>query len=321
MTDLAVRRTVVYADLVELDPAPGIALLEEAGFEVRVLDTTDPDQIVAGAADASALLISYAPVTAQMMARLPALRLVATQSAGTDTVDAAHCAEHGIALRNVPAAAVEEVASHALAMSLALLRGLPYLDRAVLAGQWDGTTERLQRPSELTVGVIGLGRIGARYAEMIRPLVGTVVGHDPGCPAPTGVTRTSLADLLSMSDLISLHLPSTEQTRGLLDASRLASTRRGALLVNVSRGDLVVTEALLEALDSGQLGGAALDVLPDEPPATGDRLVHHPRTLVTPHAAYLSAASARDYVLQQAQAVIDHFIALDSPAAAAPACP
>ncbi|WP_204164519.1 C-terminal binding protein [Nocardioides daejeonensis] len=299
------RPIAVYADIVDLDPTPGVRRLEEAGFDVRILDTADPAAIVAGARDAQALLVGYAPVTAQMLAELPELRVVATQSVGVDTVDLEACRTRGVAVRNVPGAATEEVAAHALAMSLALVRGLPFLGRAVAGGVWDGTDERLLRPSELTIGVLGLGRIGAAYARMIRPLVARVVGYDPLAAAPVGVEQGTLDEVLAASDLISLHLPSTEQTRGMFDAERLAQLRPGALLVNVSRGDLVVSEALIGALDDGRVGAAALDVLGQEPPAADDPLVAHPRTLVTPHVAYLSAASARDYVLHQAEAVVD----------------
>ncbi len=301
------RPVAVYADIVDLDPAAGVRRLQQAGFDVRVLESADPAVIVNGARDAQALLIGYAPVTEAMLAEMPDLRVVAAQSAGLDTVDLVACRARGVAVRNVPGAATEEVAAHALAMSLALMRGLPFLDREVVGGRWDGSGHRLLRPSELTVGVLGLGRIGASYARMVAPLVDRVVGYDPVAEAAGGVDQLSLEGVLATSDLISLHLPSTDATRGMFDSALLARMRPGALLVNVSRGDLVVPEALLAALDDGRIGGAALDVLPQEPPSRGDALVAHPRTLVTPHVAYLSAASARDYVVQQAQAVLDHF--------------
>lgn len=313
-TTMSRRPVAVYADIVDLDPTPGVRRLEQAGFDVRILDTADPAAIIAGARDAQALLIGYAPVTEPMLAELPELQVVATQSVGIDTVDLAACRTRGVAVRNVPGAATEEVAAHALAMSLALMRGLPFLDRDVSDGRWDGVGERLLRPSELTVGVLGLGRIGTTYAHMIRPLVARVVGYDPAAPAPDGVEKVDLDEVLAASDLVSLHLPSTDETRGMFDADLLAQLRPGVLLVNVSRGDLLVQEALLDALDSGQVGAAALDVLTLEPPKSGDALVAHPRTLVTPHVAYLSAASARDYVLHQADAVVEYFGQARTPA-------
>ena len=255
------------------------------------------------AAGAVALLIGYARVDKAMIDALPELRLVATQSVGFDMVDVEASAARGIWVTNVPSAATEEVASHALAMTLSLLRGLPLLDRDVRDGVWDGTRHRLRRLSEVTVGVVGLGRIGRRYAAQIAPLVRRVVGHDP-IATEADVELLELDRLLRVSDVVSLHLPLTADTHHLLDERRLALLPDGAALINVSRGALVDPEALLRHLDSGHLCGAALDVLVQEPPTDDDPLVHHPRTLLSPHAAYLSAASARDYVVHQAANVV-----------------
>jgi D-3-phosphoglycerate dehydrogenase len=295
----------VYTDVVDTDPGPGAALLERAGFTVRFARSPAPDDIAAAAADADALLLGYARVDRPLLDALPGVGLVATQSAGYDMVDLDACRERGVWVANVPGAATEEVASHALAMTLALLRGLPRLDRDVRAGVWDGTRHDLRRLSDVTVGVVGLGRIGRRYAGFVRPLAGRVVGHDPAAAPPDGVEPLDLDALLACSDVVSLHLPLTEGTRGLLDARRLGLMLEGASLVNVSRAGLVDHGALLRCLDGGRLSGAALDVLPREPPEPDDPLVRHPRVLVTPHAAYLSAASTRDYVLEQARNVVE----------------
>ncbi|RLV57419.1 C-terminal binding protein [Aeromicrobium phragmitis] len=301
------RPVAAYTDIVDLDPAPGVALLEQSGFEVRILDDGSPADIIAQAADAQALLIGYAPVTAQVIEALPRLRVVATQSAGVDTVDVAACAAHGVEVMNVPGAATEEVASHALAMTLSLLRGLPMLDREVRAGRWDGSRERLHRLSEVTVGVLGLGRIGRAYASAVRPLVDRVVAYDPLASPPPGVEAMSLDEVVAAATVLSLHLPLTEKTRHLLDRDRLGAMPAGSFVVNVARGALIDSEALREALDSGHITAAALDVLEHEPPRPNDPLVAHPRTVVTPHAAYLSPASARDYVVLQARNVVTFF--------------
>lgn len=297
------RPVAVYTDVIDTDPQPGIELLEAAGFEVRVANSADPDVIATMARDAQALLIGYSPVDGALLDRLAQLRIVATQSVGFDMVDAQGAAQRGIWVSNVPAAATEEVATHAFAMALSLMRGLPFLDRDVQAGRWDGTGERLMRLSGATVGVVGLGRIGARFANLIRPAVGTVLGFDPFLDAPDGVAAVGLEELFSRSDLVSLHVPLTAGTEGLVGTATLALMRRGSFLVNVSRGGLIDHNALADALDRGHLGGAALDVLAVEPPAAGDRMRGHPRVLLSPHAAYLSEQSATDYVLQQAHNV------------------
>ncbi|ANH38250.1 Glycerate dehydrogenase [Nocardioides dokdonensis FR1436] len=298
------RPVAVYTDVTELDPAPGVALLEQAGFEVRVLDESDPDRVAALAADASVLLIGYSVVDAALLDRLPQLRLVCTQSAGVDTVDLAAAAARGVQVAHVPDGATDDVAGHALAMALALVRGLPFLDRQVREGQWDGTSEPLRRLSSVRLGVVGMGRIGRRLATMALPLFGEVVGHDP-VPGtqhwPDGVRSASFDDLLAEVDVLSLHLPLTDGTRSLLGAPQLARMRPDALLVNVSRGGLVDHDALLAALDDGRLAGAALDVLPVEPPPADSVVLRHPRVLLTPHAAYLSPDSAAAYVRTQAE--------------------
>ena len=297
----------VYTDVVDVDPAPGAALLEQAGFAVRVLATADPERIAREAAGAVALLIGYTRVDDGLLAALPRLRIVATQSVGVDMVDLDAAGARGIWVANVPAAATEEVAVHAFAMGLSLLRGLPFLDRAVRDGRWDGAQEPLRRPSGATLGILGLGRIGRRVGLLGQGVYGRIAGHDPMVGReswPAGVERVERDALLAAADVLSLHLPLTPETHHGIDAAALAGMRRGAFLVNVSRGALVEPRALLAALDGGGLGGAALDVLEVEPPAPDDPLLRHPRTLVTPHAAYYSGDAARAYVMEQARNVV-----------------
>lgn len=298
------RPVAVYTDVEEIDPQPGIDLLEAAGFEVRVAGSTDADVVAGLAADADALLIGYSQVDRELLERLPDVRIVAAQSVGVDTVDIEAATDRGVWVANVPAAATEEVATHAFAMVLSLLRGLPFLDRGVRGGRWDGTGEPLRRLSDVTVGVVGLGRIGSRLAGLLDPVVGRVVGFDPFLDEADGRELLELDELLAVSDAVSLHLPLTADTALLLGRTRLGRMPRGAFVVNVSRGGLIDHDALLDLVDSGHLAGAALDVLPQEPPEPGSRVVGHPRVLITPHAAYLSDRTARDYVLQQAENVV-----------------
>src|SRR5690606_383714 len=140
---------------------------EQAGVTAGVIGSADPDVIVREAKEASALLLGYSPVTESMLDALPQLRVVATQSVGTDIVDLEACRRRGIWVTNVVGVATEEVASHALALALGLVRGVPALDRQVRDGVWDGTTLPLRRLSQLTVGVVGLGRIGSAFAAMV----------------------------------------------------------------------------------------------------------------------------------------------------------
>jgi len=292
----------VYTDVVDTDPAAGVAVLEAAGIATKVVGSADPEVIAREAAGAQALLLGYSEVTAELLDALPGLRVVATQSVGTDMVDVEACRHRGIWVTNVAGVASEEVASHALALMLDLVRGVTVLDRDVRRGGWDGTQVSLRRLSELTVGVVGLGRIGATFASMVAPLVGSVVGHDPAGEV-AGVENCTLDDVFARADVLSLHLPATRETRGLVDERRLCLMRPGAILVNVSRGSLLDEQAVLAALESGRLAGVGLDVLVDEPPRPGNPLATHPRAVVTPHAAYLSESTVHAYVQVQAENV------------------
>ncbi|MQY31783.1 NAD(P)-dependent oxidoreductase [Nocardia aurantia] len=293
----------VYTDIDDLDPAPGVELLEDNGFRVRVLATRDPSEIAAAAAEATALLAGYAPVDAALLDRLPRLRIVSLLSRGSDTVDVAAATARGVWVAAVGDVAVEEVATHAWALTLALVRRLDYFALSARRDWLARPAPGPRRLSELTLGLIGLGRTGSRVAALAAGSVHRILGYGRG-PTPPGVDAAPLAEVVARSDLLSLHLPLTAETAGLLDANLLATARPGAYLVNVSRGGLVDAEALAAALDSDRLAGAALDVLDVEPPPAGDRLAGHPKVLLTPHVAYLSDAAARDYVLTQARNVV-----------------
>ncbi|MGY0489044.1 C-terminal binding protein [Streptomyces sp. WG-D5] len=300
------RPVVVITDTEELDPAPGVRLLADAGWEVRIAGSRDPRAIAAVAHDADALIVGYARVDADLLDRLPAVRMLATMSAGYDMVDVAEAERRGLWVANLPGAATEDVAVHALAQTLALARRLPQADAVVRSGGWSTDLGEVpRRTSELTLGLVGMGRIARTFARIAAPLFGRIAAYDPRATNwPDGVERLDLDTLVEQADVLSLHVPSTPQTQGMVDAGLLSRMRPGSLLVNVSRGDLVNPEALLGALDAGRLAGAALDVFPVEPPAADDRLRTHPRLLLSPHSAFLSDASQRAYVTEPARNVI-----------------
>jgi phosphoglycerate dehydrogenase-like enzyme len=248
--------------------------------------------VIEAAAGCSALLVQYAPVTERVLAALPQVGLVSRFGAGYDTVDPEACARHGVWLANSPDYGVGEVATHALAMALALLRHLPFYDRDVKAGNWHYLSPgRIRRASGLTVGILGLGRIGKRFAHLARNTFGRVIACDPYLidgDFPAYVERATLAQLFETADLISLHVPLTAETRGMVDGALLGRLKPGAILVNTARGAVVDIDSLLAALDSGRVAAAGLDVLPAEPLAPTHPLALHPRVLLTPHAAFYS---------------------------------
>ncbi|WP_431219496.1 C-terminal binding protein [Leifsonia xyli] len=311
MADHSARPVAVYTDVDDTDPAPGIALLQAHGFEVRVLGTRDPAAIIAGAQDAEALLPGYATITREVIEALPRLKVVALMSMGFDYVDVDAATEHGVWVTNVPGAATEEVATHALALLLASLRQLPFYTASATADRWN---ERAVVPpprlSELTLGVVGLGRIGRAFARVAGPLFGRVLGYDPMLPETAdiaadltalGIHRTTLDEVRRGSDALSLHVPLTAETERMVDAPFLDGMPHGATLLNVSRGGLIDNAALVAALDSGRLAGAALDVLDEEPPHPGHPLLGRPDIVLTPHIAYFSRRTEIEYVRIQAQ--------------------
>ena len=203
----------------------------------------------------------------------------------------------------MPDATTEEVATTSLAMALGLVRHVPFLDRHARDGGWDCfATGPRRRPSSLTLGIVGMGRTGRALARLATPLFARVVGTDPA-PAgawPHGVERLLLDDLLRSADVVALHAPAVPGAPPLLDAAALARLPQGAFVVNCARGALLDVDALLEALDEGRLGGAALDVLPHEPPAPDAAVLRHPRVVVTPHAAFWSREGELDAERKQA---------------------
>lgn len=298
----------VYTDVDDLDPAPGVELLTQAGFRVIVRETRDEQEILDAARDAQALLVGYAPISARLLAQLPRLRVIALLSRGTDNVDIAAATERGIWVANLDDLSSDEVADHTWMLAGALLRDLPFHLAAVRRGGWlDRRAPAPRRLSTVTVGLLGLGRIGAKTAARAAGHVGAVVGHDPWLPADVvvpHVRRTSLDEVLATADILSLHLPLTAETDGMVDASFLARMRPGARLVNTSRGGLVDVPALVAALDSGRLSGAALDVLDVEPPPPDHPLLERDDVLLTPHVAYLSDVTRRTYLTAQAENVL-----------------
>lgn len=258
-----------------------------SGFEV----VREPQEDVV-----AVLTMPARAVGEELMARLPALRVVGTATVGFDHVDLDAAERRGVAVVSVPDYCTEEVADHTLALLYALLRGVVALDRQVFAGEWDAKgAGPLRTLAGLRVGIVGLGRIGGAVATRLLALHAEVWAHDV-LPVPReGVRLAELDELLGECDAVTLHMPLTSETRGLVGRAEIASMRAGALLVNTARGAVVDVGAVLEALRRGHLGGAALDVLPQEPPPVAPLA---PNLIVTPHAAYYSEASeARSYRL------------------------
>jgi D-3-phosphoglycerate dehydrogenase / 2-oxoglutarate reductase len=231
------------------------------------------------------------PVGEALMDSLPMLRVIGTASVGFDHIDVDSAAARGIAVVSVPDYCTEEVADHTLALLYALIRGVVELDRSVSRGGWDARAAGpLRTLAGMRAGLVGLGRIGGAVATRLLALGCEVWAHDVVPVARDGVRFVPLGELLRSCDAVSIHVPLTRETRGLIGRAEIASMRPDALLVNTARGLVVDAGAVLQALRSGSLGGAALDVLPHEPPPAPPVA---PNLIVTPHAAFYSPESEK----------------------------
>jgi D-3-phosphoglycerate dehydrogenase len=264
--------------------------------KLLLLDERYPPELLTGfevvrtsQEDVVGVLTIGQPVGAELFAQLPALRVVGTATVGFDHIDIDAAEERGVAVVSVPDYCTQEVADHTLALLLALVRGVVALDRDVLRGGWDAKAAGpLRTLAELRVGIVGLGRIGGAVGTRLAALGAEVWAHDVLPVAREGVGFVELDELLAECDAVTLHVPLTRETRGLIGRGQIASMKRDALLVNTSRGSVVDIGAVLEALRAGRLGGAALDVLPHEPPPAAPLA---PNLVLTPHAAYYSEAA------------------------------
>jgi D-3-phosphoglycerate dehydrogenase / 2-oxoglutarate reductase len=255
-------------------------------------------------------LLSFDPVAARDLSALPGLRVVATPSVGFDHIDVAAATERGVWVCNVPDYCVDEMADHALALLLALVRGVVELDRSVRGGSWDHEAAGpLRRIADVRLGVIGFGRIGRALAARAQALGVDVTAYDPFVSddevRAAGVRPATLEELLERSDAISVHAPLTPETRGLIGDEELSRLPQGALVVNAARADLVDTHALLRALDSGRVGGVALDVLAVEPPTAETPAPTAPRLVVNPHAGWYSEEAQEAAHRRATESVLD----------------
>ena len=301
------RVLVTDAEYASLDIESDV--LTAAGHELVRAGCRTAEEVVAAARGADALLVQYAPITAEVLEALPEIRLVSRYGVGVDAVDLDAARARGVWVCNVPDYGTTEVAVHAVAMLLALLRNLAGHDREVRAGRWDyHLGGELHRPGGLTLGVVGLGRIGRLTMERAAPWFGACLGYDPYLPDsawPPGIERVPLEDLFARSNAVTLHLPLTDESRGLVGARLLRRLPAGSYLVNTARGGLVDLEAVLEGLEDGRLAGVALDVLPEEPPGQGHPLTTHPRALLTPHVAWYSAEAEAELRRKAASNVVE----------------
>jgi phosphoglycerate dehydrogenase-like enzyme len=300
---------VLYADHDYPDVELERKVFAGAGIELFSAQCTTEEDVVAAATSCVAILSQYAPVGERVLAALPRLGLVSRIGAGYDNIDTAACERYGVWVANSPDYGIGEVATHALGLCLALVRNIVAYHRDVHAGHWHYLSSgHLRRVGDMTLGLVGLGRIGKRMAHVSRNVFKRVVAFDPYLidgDFPAYVERApDLGSLFATSEVVSIHAPLTAETRGMIDAAVLSKMRRGSYLVNTARGAIVAIGDLLAALDSGILAGAALDVLPVEPIPQGDPLLGHPKVILTPHAAFFSVQAEVELRRKAAQNIV-----------------
>lgn len=305
----ALRQTVLLTDRAWPDDHIERTVIEAAGLELLSgpAAPSEPEVIEKLVEEhrPSAVLTCWAPVSAMAISRGAAhgLRHVARMGVGLDNIAVDAATEGGVLVTNVPDYCVAEVSDHAVGMVLAWARGLVASDREVRAGRWNPAGAKLRRLSALTIGIVGLGRIGRTTAAKLGALGATVIASDPYAGSGEKVALVGFDELLATSDAIVLHAPLTPGTRHLIGSDQLAAMKPDALLVNVSRGGLVDTSALVDSLHRGHLGAAALDVLESEPDVP-EELLRHPAVILTPHTAFSSDASLVDLRRGAAEEVV-----------------
>ncbi|MFL4986162.1 MAG: C-terminal binding protein [Xanthobacteraceae bacterium] len=274
-----------------LDPAK--AALKRVDPELRMAKSASVDDILAVARDADAVLVTYAKLPGELLRQLKRCKAIGRFGLGVDNIDVPAAREMGITVTYVPDYCLQEVSDHAMALLLALARKIPLSNQLVQAGRWEmPAVVPIYRLEGRVLGLLGFGNIPRKLVPKAKAFGLRVITHDPyvwpDLLKSLDVENVSLDELLQRSDFISVHAPLTPQTRGLVNADAFAKMKRGVLVVNTARGPLIDEQALMQALDSGQVGGAALDVLATEPPARDSPLLGRDNVILTPHTGFYS---------------------------------
>ena len=302
------RHTVLLTDYAWPDDSVERAVVEAAGMQLVSGPATpaaapDIESLVA-AHQPAGILTCWAEVSAAAISRSAPLQIVARLGVGLDNIAVQAATERGVWVTNVPDYCLEEVSDHAVGFALAWTRGLIHFDREVRAGRWEPSSAKLRRLSALTCGIVGFGRIGRATARKLSAFGCRLLAHDPFLSGEAdGVPCIALDSLLAQSDIVIVHAPLLPATHHLIDRDRLALMRPGGLLINVGRGGVVDTDAVVDALQRGQLSAVGLDVLESEPnvPAA---LLAQPGAMLTPHVAFSSDASLVELRRRAAEEVV-----------------
>ena len=274
-------------------------ILTQAGIAIQVAKTASEEELLQLAPAVDGILTCWKPVSGKVIGKAGRCLSIGRFGIGLDNIDVAAATEAGIIVTNVPAYCIDEVSDHAMALLLACTRKTAFYDRNIKAGSYDlqaGTP--LFRLRGKTLGIVGFGRIGTALSVKARAFGLSIIAYDPNIASDkisqAGASAVSFPELLKRSDFISIHVPLSVQTARLFDYNAFREMKPSAFVINTSRGDVIDSQGLLAALNEGLIAGAGLDVLSQEPPVAGDALVGHPKTVITPHAAFNSVESLVD---------------------------
>jgi D-3-phosphoglycerate dehydrogenase / 2-oxoglutarate reductase len=289
--------TVTDSPFPSLDPAK--AALARIDPELRVANSASAEDILAVGRDADAILVTYAKLPGDLLRQLRRCKAIGRFGLGVDNIDIAAATELGITVTYVPDYCMQEVSDHAMALLLALARKVPQSNALVQAGRWDmPAVVPIHRLAGRVLGLVGFGNIPRALAPKAKAFGLRVVAHDPNVSqqalAAVGVESMSFDRLLEISDFVSIHAPLLPVTRGLFNAEVFGKMKQGTYLINTARGPLVDEDALLAALDSGRLAGAALDVVAVEPLPKESRLIGRDNVVLTPHTGFYSVEALNE---------------------------
>jgi D-3-phosphoglycerate dehydrogenase / 2-oxoglutarate reductase len=303
-------RSRVLCTALGAETGPHFEILRDGGFDPVVVDRGvglwNEDNLISQLDGAVAVLAGSEPFTRRVIESSPHLKIIARMGVGYDAVDVSACDDHGVFITTTPGVNHDSVAEHTFAMLMGVARDFPRQDRAVRRGAW--VREALPRVQGSTLGIVGLGRIGRAVAWRGAGLGMKVLASEP-CPDAAfcekwGIEVVSFEQLLSRSDYVSLHCPSTPESRHLINAKRLAMMKSGSVLINTARGPLVDEAALIDALRSGHLRAAGLDVFEKEPLSTSSPLIEMENVLLAGHTAGLDRESHRDTYAMGAETIV-----------------
>ena len=283
------------------------SVLQPLGFELASGQCKTPEALIALVADADAVITQFAPVNASVIAAMQNAKVIVRYGIGVDNVDLESARQRGIPVCNVPDYCIDEVADHTLAFMLSVTRQVVQNTLYIRDGKWGLATglDPLRTMRDQTVGIVGFGRIGREVAARLAPFKSRRLVFDPVLAPETirehGCEAVTLEELLAESDIVSLHCPSSAQTRKLVNADSIRAMKKGAIVINLARGDLIDTQALISALESGHLAGAALDVCDPEPIPADSPLRSMPNVITASHIASASPKSVRTLRLTAAR--------------------